>query len=363
MLSKTNRNRKYMDLAISMASDRIGLTGSNPSVACVIVKNNKIISTGQTGIGGVPHAEADAINNSSEKVNGSILYVTLEPCSHYAKTPPCTKLIINSKIKKVFYSVNDIDTRSAGKSEEIFKNNKISCQKFLLKKRGLDLYNSYFHIKKSDLPFVTGKIVCTKDYYINTGSKYISNKFSLDFSHLLRYKNHGLLISYKTANSDNPKLSCRLPGLEKFSPHRIIIDKDLKIKKNLYLIKSAKKVKTFIFYNKKNPKYKYLKKKGIKMIYCSVNSNKELDLFDLLKKIKKLKIDYLLVEGGKKLTLSFLKLNLFNNFYLIRSDQYSFGKKKNNIHEISKFLKKRNLLKTKIVKTYLEDDKITQYYK
>ena len=134
MLSKTNRNKKYMDLAISMASDRIGLTGSNPSVACVIVKNNKIISTGQTGIGGVPHAEADAINNSSEKVNGSILYVTLEPCSHYAKTPPCTKLIINSKIKKVFYSVNDIDTRSAGKSEEIFKNNKISCQKFLLKK-------------------------------------------------------------------------------------------------------------------------------------------------------------------------------------------------------------------------------------
>ena len=112
---------------------------------------------------------------------------------------------------------------------------------------------------------------------------------------------------------------------------------------------------------KKNPKYKFFKKKGIKMIYCSINSNKELDLFDLLKKIKKLKIDYLLVEGGKKLTLSFLKLNLFNNFYLIRSDQYSSGIKKNNIYQILKFLKKRKLLKTKFVKTYLGDDKITQY--
>ena len=82
-----------MDLAISMASDRIGLTGSNPSVACVIVKNNKIISTGQTGIGGVPHAEADAINNSSEKVNGSILYVTLEPVSYTHLTLPTTTIV------------------------------------------------------------------------------------------------------------------------------------------------------------------------------------------------------------------------------------------------------------------------------
>ena len=362
-LKISKSDKRYMNLAISLAVDRIGLTGTNPSVGCVIVKNNEIISVGQTGIGGVPHAETSAIRNiKKNKLKNSTIYVTLEPCCHYGKTPPCTNLIINSKIKKVFYSVNDIDARSSGKSEKILKNKKILCKKFLLKKKGLILYNSYFHIKKNDLPFVTGKIACTKDHYINTNLKYISNKFSLDFSHLLRYRNHGLLISYKTANSDNPKLNCRLAGLEKFSPSRIIIDKNLQIKKNLYLIKSAKKIKTYIFYNKKNSKFNYLKKNGVKLIYCPTNLNKELDLLYLLRKIKKLKIDYLLVEGGKKLTSNFIKLNLFNSFYLIRSDQYSSGGKKNNILNISKLLKKSNLIKMKIVKTYVGNDKITQYF-
>ena len=92
MLSKIN-NKKFMNLALSLASDRIGLTGLNPSVGCVIVKNGKIISIGQTGLGGIPHAEADAINRCKETLRGSHMYVSLEPCSHYGKTPPCTKKI------------------------------------------------------------------------------------------------------------------------------------------------------------------------------------------------------------------------------------------------------------------------------
>ena len=97
MLLKTNRDKKYINLAINLAKDRIGLTGTNPSVGCVIVKNNRIISIGQTGFGGTPHAEVNAINNASETVKDSTLYVSLEPCSHYGKTKPCTNKIINSK--------------------------------------------------------------------------------------------------------------------------------------------------------------------------------------------------------------------------------------------------------------------------
>ena len=106
MLLRTNKfNNKIMSLAISLAEQRIGLTGENPSVGCVIVKNNKIISFGQTGLGGKPHAEVDAINRAKESLKNSSIYITLEPCSHYGKTPPCTKEIIKSKIKKVYYGI------------------------------------------------------------------------------------------------------------------------------------------------------------------------------------------------------------------------------------------------------------------
>ena len=110
-----------MKIAISLAKDRIGLTGENPAVGCVIVKNNKIISTGQTGIDGVPHAEQNAIDNARESLNNSNLFVSLEPCSHFGKTPPCTNSIIKNKIKNVFYGMEDIDKRSKNKCIKIFE--------------------------------------------------------------------------------------------------------------------------------------------------------------------------------------------------------------------------------------------------
>ena len=361
MLLKTNKEKKYINLAINLAKERIGLTGTNPSVGCVLVKNDRIISVGQTGFGGTPHAEVNAINNSSELVKDSTLYVSLEPCSHYGKTKPCTKKIINSKIKKVVYSVDDIDRRSSGKSYNILKKNKIKCVKHVLKKRGLELYKSYFHLKKKDFPYVTGKIACTKNYLFKNNSKYISNKHSLNFSHFLRYINHAILISYKTANIDNPKLNCRLNGLEKHSPLRIIIDKNLKIKQNLYLVKSSKKVKTYIFYNKKNHKYDHLKAKGIKLIYCPIDENNNLDLIFIMKKIKKLKINYLLVEGGKLLTEEFLSHRLFNCFYLFKSSKVSSFGKKYKILKIIKLIKK-NFSKFNKVNTYLDNDIIMRHY-
>ena len=104
----TSKDKKYMKLAINLARSRRGLTGDNPSVGCVIVKNDTVISTGQTGLKGYPHAEVDAINNSKENISGSSIYVSLEPCSHYGTTPPCTNAIIKAKIKKVFYGMDDI---------------------------------------------------------------------------------------------------------------------------------------------------------------------------------------------------------------------------------------------------------------
>ena len=119
------KDKNYMKLAIDLARVRKGLTGENPSVGCLIVKDDKIISIGQTGYNGRPHAESNAINNSLDDLSGAKMYITLEPCNHYGKTPPCTNSIIKSGIKEVFYSINDIDNKVKGKSFKILTQKKL----------------------------------------------------------------------------------------------------------------------------------------------------------------------------------------------------------------------------------------------
>ena len=140
--SKEDKN--YMKLAINLAKVRKGLTGENPSVGCLIVKDDKIISIGQTGYNGRPHAESNAINNSFQDLEGAKMYVTLEPCNHYGKTPPCTKNIIKNKIGEVYYSMDDIDLKVKGKSYSILRKNKIKVKKGLLRKDAENL--SLIHI-------------------------------------------------------------------------------------------------------------------------------------------------------------------------------------------------------------------------
>ena len=118
------KDKFYMEIALKLANSRQGLTGLNPAVGCVIVKNDKIISIGQTSFNGRPHAEFNAIKNCIDNLNGSTMYVTLEPCCHHGLTPPCTDIIIKSKISEVIYSVADIDKRVKNKSLKILKSNK-----------------------------------------------------------------------------------------------------------------------------------------------------------------------------------------------------------------------------------------------
>ena len=261
-----------MSLALSLASARHGLTGENPSVGCVIVKNDEIISIGQTGYNGRPHAEYNAIKNSNENLEGSTMYVTLEPCNHYGQTPPCTKEIIKNKIYKIIYSVEDVDKKVKGKSFKILNSKNIIVKKGLLNEDIIDFYKPYFFNKKNYMPFVTGKIAISKNNLIySKGTKKITDTHSDKLTHFLRYKNDSLLISYKTLNEDNPRLDCRLEGLNKFSPKRIILDKNLDMNTSSYIFKTANKNNTVIFYKKANRiKISIFKKKGIQLIRSQV---------------------------------------------------------------------------------------------
>ncbi len=310
-----------MKLAINLARSRKGLTGDNPSVGCLIVKKDTIISIGQTGYNGRPHAEHSAIKNSFEKLKGSKMYVTLEPCNHYGKTPPCTKNIIKSGISELIYSMEDIDKRVKGKSFKILSNKKIKVKRGLLKEDAKDLYDSYIKNRVSKLPYVTAKIAVSKNKLIySKGTKRITDKNSDKITHYLRYKNDSIMISSKTLNIDNPRLTCRLKGYNKFSPKRIILDKNLDIKLTSYIFKSAKKGNTILFYNSSNTKkVKVLKKKGLNLIKTKLNSEGLLDLKIVLKKLFTLGTRSLLVEGGDKISKNLIKDRLIDTFYLFQS--------------------------------------------
>jgi len=355
-------DKKYMKLAINLAVNQKGLTGLNPSVGCVIVKNNKIISFGNTEINGRPHAEIVALNKTKKNNNGSTVYITLEPCNHYGKTPPCTKALIKSRVKKVYYSIQDLDTRTKNKAKKVLKLNNIKVKSGLLEKTVKDFYKNYYFVKKKNLPYVIGKLACSSNFYILKNNTFITNEHSRKVSHLLRYQSQAILTSYKTINNDNPKLSCRLNGLEKNSPTRIIIDKNLKININAFVVNNSKNIKTLIFYNFKNlKKIKYLKNKKVRLIYMKKDSNGKFNLKSIFEKIYKLGFNSVLVECGSELTLSMLSQKLFNEFYLFKGNKILKNKLKISILSINRKLNKFFNNK-KIVNTYLDKDNLIHYY-
>ena len=351
-----------MGLALNLASARHGLTGENPAVGCVIVKNDEIISIGQTGYDGRPHAEYNAIKNSIDNLEGSTMYVTLEPCNHYGKTPPCTKEIIEKKIKEIIYSVEDVDKKVKGKSFKILKSKNIIVKKGLLSKEINNFYEPYFFNRKNNIPYVTGKIAVSKnDLIYSKGTKRITDIHSDKLTHLLRYKNDSLMISYRTLNEDNPKLNCRIDGLHRFSPKRIILDNNLEMNINSYIFTTANKNNTVIFYNKANKtKVLFFKKKGIQLIRSNLLKNEDFDIKLILKKLYILGCRNLLVEGGNNLSKYIINNKLFNKFYLFRSpkklSKLVAYKEFNCFKELSQKYKTK-----KKINTQLGKDSITLY--
>jgi len=357
-----NLDKYFMSIAMNLAKERVGLTGLNPSVGCIIVKNNKILSFGQTGFKGRPHAETVAINKCKKnELRDSSIYITMEPCTHYGKTPPCTNQIVKSKIKRVIYSSNDIDIRTSNKAYSFLISKKINVKKGLLKSESKKFYTNYFKHKKNKKPYVAAKIACSRDFFTSSKNKFITNQHSRNVSHILRYNFDSILISSKTANEDNSKLSCRINGLENFSPKRLIIDKNLKINKKSAVITDNNKNDTIIFHSTKNKKkLRYFKLRGIKLSYTDLDSNNNIDLKKVFLKAYSFGIGSIIIEGGKTLTKSILKDKLINEFYLFKSKNKLGNLGKNKISSFKKII---NFLKRKEnIETFLDGDKIIRYY-
>ena len=350
-----------MNLALEQAKKILGNTKKNPAVGCIIVKNHHVISSGNTSINGRPHAEQNAINFSKTNLKNSELFVTLEPCSHYGKTPPCVKSIIKSKIKKVIFSIKDPDPRSYNKCAKKLKSRGIIVVNEVLKDKVKFFYRSYLKFKKDNLPFVTSKLAISKDFYtINKKSRWITNKLSRGRVHLMRASHDCIMTSSKTIIKDNPQLTCRIEGLTYRSPARIIFDNKLKIKINSRIIKDAKKYRTIIFYNQVDKrKIRLLRKLKVRIYKIPIDTDKNLDLRKSLIKAHELGYSRIFLESGIKLITNFLNKKLVDDFELFISDT---NLKKNGSGNIRKYLESAIKNKKKIIeKVNLSGEKLITY--
>ena len=330
MSTNQNKDSLFLKLAFYQAETNLGSTSLNPSVGCIIVKDDSVISSGRTSFNGRPHAEANALIKK-KKFNGSSIYITLEPCSHYGKTPPCVKNIINKKLHKVVFSINDVDKRSKNLAYKKLKKANINIKRFMYKDYAENFYKSYFLQSSKKAPFVDVKLAVSNDYLtINKKERWITNNRSRKVANFLRSKYDCILSTSKTVNCDNSLLDCRIEGLEQKSPAIIIVDRLFKIRKELKMFKNKSR-KIFIFTQTNNDmKEIFFKKIGVNIIKLKKTESLKDDVSEVFFLLKQLGFNRILVESGVKYINVILRFNLIRNFYLFKSPHNLKNNGKNN---------------------------------
>ena len=319
-----NNHKKWINLAILEASRSLGITGKNPPVGCVIVKNNVLISYGRTSSSGRPHAEENALNKVEDKnlLQNANMYLTLEPCAHKSKLgKSCAELINDTGISEVFICCMDPDPRTNGNGIDYLKKNGIKVYEHFFERDALDLYKGFFSRIKKNKPFVTLKIACSLDGKIalkNKKSKWITNELSRRTTHFLRAQNDAILTSSSTIISDNPLLNCRLDGMANRSPDVVILDRYLKINKNYKIFQNNFKNKMYIYSIDDSYNVSYESKKLSTTIVDKNLNNKDYFNF-IFSDLASKGINNLLIEVGAKLSTILLSLNLIDNIIIYRS--------------------------------------------
>lgn len=301
-------DEKWMKLALDLAKKGEGLVNPNPLVGAVIVKDDKVLGTGYHTKFGNPHAEVEAFKNAKESVEGATLYVTLEPCSHYGKTPPCADLIISKKIKRVVVGILDPNPLVAGKGIKKIQEAGIQVTVGVLEEQCKNINEIFLKFIVNKKPFVLLKTAISLDGKIstNTGeSKWISGEESRKRVHALRGKYASIMVGINTVLMDNPELTCRIEG--KKSPIRVIVDSNLKIPLNSKIVKTAKEIPTIVatVNNFDKIKMRELRTLGVNVIQIK-EKNGRVDLKELINEIGKRNIDSVLIEGGGTLNFSAL---------------------------------------------------------
>lgn len=306
-------DQNYMLQAIQLAKQGEGWTNPNPMVGAVIVKNGRIIGKGYHKKCGELHAERNAIASLTESAEGATIYVTLEPCCHYGKTPPCTEAIIEQKIKRVVIGSRDPNPKVSGKGIKMLQEAGIEVIEDFMREECDRLNPVFFHYITTKTPYVVMKYAMTLDGKIATktgASKWITGEAARAEVQHMRHRYMGIMAGIGTVLADDPMLNVRVEGWK--SPIRILCDSGLRIPLDGQIVKSAGKYRTIVAYadsENTEAKRKRLHEMGVETICCP-DENNQVDLKKLMKYLGEEGIDSILLEGGGTLNDSALRAGI-----------------------------------------------------
>lgn len=309
--------RKYMERAIELAKRARGFTSPNPMVGAVIVKDGRVIGEGYHERCGELHAERNALASLTESAEGATIYVTLEPCCHYGKTPPCTEAIIEHKLAKVVIGSRDPNPLVSGKGAAILRKAGIEVVEDFMREECDAINPIFFHYITTKRPYVAMKYAMTMDGKIATrtgASRWITGEAARNHVQTLRHAYKGIMVGIGTVLADNPMLNCRMQG--GIDPVRIVCDTHLRILMDCQIVQTADTIETILATStNEKKKIDQLIKKGVQILQIPEKDGC-IDLNLLMQTLGEKGIDSILLEGGGRLNDSFLREKLIQKAYV-----------------------------------------------
>ena len=316
-------DKRFMALALTLGRRGLGNAWPNPAVGAVVVKDGLVIGRGWTQPGGRPHAEVEALRRAGDAARGATLYATLEPCSHHGKTPPCVDAIMASGIVRVVSALEDPNPKIAGEGHARLRAQGVAVDVGLGADEALRAHAGHFRRVRDGRPHVTLKLAVSADGKAGLPGRRpaaITGEPARSRVHLMRAMNDAVLTGIGTVLSDDPLLNCRLPGMERRSPVRVVLDSALRLPEGSKLANSATRTLDWVFIdeNAKPEHEAALTQAGVETLRVP-GSNGRLDLGAVLRGLAGRGITRVMVEAGPILSAAFLAADLVDEAALFRS--------------------------------------------
>jgi diaminohydroxyphosphoribosylaminopyrimidine deaminase / 5-amino-6-(5-phosphoribosylamino)uracil reductase len=313
-------DRRFMELALALGRRTLGRTWPNPAVGAVVVKDGVIVGRGWTAPGGRPHGEPQALARAGDAARGATVYVTLEPCSHHGKTPPCADALIAAGVARVVSAIEDPNPEVAGQGHARLRAAGILVDVGLCADEARRAHAGHIRRITAGRPHVTLKLAVSADGKIGAAGHKpvaITGDAVRTKVHLQRAQNDAILIGIGTALADDPELTCRLPGMEKLSPVRVVLDRHLSLPAASRLVRSARSTPLWLFAeaSREPSEAALLRASGAEIISVAANEH-GLDLQAVLKELAARGITRLMVEGGARVAASFVEADLVDEAWL-----------------------------------------------
>ena len=303
-----------MRKALLLAQKALGRTSPNPMVGAVVVRRGRVVGEGFHSRAGQPHAEIEALRRAGDKARSADLYVTLEPCCHFGRTPPCTQAIIEAGIKRVFVGMKDPNKQVSGKGLRLLKKHGIVIVSNVIREQCLKLNEFFVKKMKTGMPFVILKTAMSLDGKIATrcgDSRWVTGELARNQVHKIRNHVDAILVGTETVLKDDPRLTCRLKTRQVKHPARIILDRRNKIPLTARVFKNSRSQKVVYVtgLDISSRRLKTLTDKKVEVINGKLLNNR-FDIKYLLKELASRDMNSILIEGGSELNASFVKAGM-----------------------------------------------------